>query len=181
VAVGRWLTVALVIALLVGGGYAAFLGLTGGSANSAASNLPACSRLSHLPKLPKSLTRTQQFKVTVDNATLRTGLAARVAAELKHRGFPIGAIGNTPTTGKGIATVRYSPNRKVEAQLLAAQIANSTTVAVGGRGVVELDIDPKFRVLASRGAARAAERLAILGSLPHTSPTPTPSPTCRPT
>jgi hypothetical protein len=83
--------------------------------------------------------------------------------------------------GKGIATVRYSPNRKLEAQRLAAQIANSTLVPVGGHGVVELDIDSKFRVLASRRAARAAERLAVIGSPAHTSPTPTPSPTCRPT
>ena len=39
---GRWLVTVLVLALLAGGGYAAFLGLSGGSSNSSAPPLPLC-------------------------------------------------------------------------------------------------------------------------------------------
>jgi hypothetical protein len=170
--IGRWFVTILVLALLAGGGYAAFLGLTGGSSSPSASKLPLCPLPTKLPAPPAD----GPLRLTVKNATERNGLAASVAAQLTHRGFHVISIGNALELGSNVATVRYSPDRRTVADRVAAQINDSTLVAVGGHGVVELDIGPKFHALATPLAAR----LAYLRLLPHTAVTPTASPTCRP-
>jgi hypothetical protein len=168
-----------VLVLLAGGGYAAFLGLSGGSSKPVAAPLPLC-RGPAGPAKP-AVTVPRERQVAVLNATLRTGLAAQVAAQLKHRGFHVTTVGNTPTMmRRGVATVRYATAQRTTALYLAAQVPGSTLVA-GGRGV-QLDIGPGFRQLAT---ARDAN-IAYARSLPSPSPTPTPtatpttSPTCRP-
>jgi hypothetical protein len=168
---GRWLTSALVLALLAGGGYAAFLGLRGTSSGATAQP-PLCP----LPSTSPAPSHGPKPKVVVDNATLQPGLATQVAAQLKHRGFIITDVGNTPTMGKGVATVRYSADRRLLADRLAAQIQGTTLVAGGGHGVVELDIGPKFRALASRADAKAA----YLSSAPSPTAAPSPAASCRP-
>jgi hypothetical protein len=169
--VARWLVSLLVLGLLAGGGYAAFLGLSGGSSDSATSQLPLC------PAQPK-LTATKNpgpLRLIVDNATQRDGLAAEVAADLENRGFHVLKIGNTTSPIKGVARVRYSADRRLVADKVAAEIKGATMVAAAGHGVVELDLGPKYHALASPKQARIAYQRAVR-------PTPTPTPTggCRP-
>ena len=80
----------LVLALLAGGGYAAFLGLSGGSSNASAPPLPLCPVPSRSP-VP---THVGPLRLTVMNATERSGLAAEVAAALQDRGFNVTSVGN---------------------------------------------------------------------------------------
>jgi LytR cell envelope-related transcriptional attenuator len=171
VPIGRWLVTILVFALLAGGGYAAFLGLTGGSSGASASKLPLCPLPSTLPAPPAG-----PLRLTVKNATERNGLAASVAAQLTHRAFHVISIGNAIKISSNVATVRYSRDRRLGADKVAAQITGSTLVEVGGHGVVELDIGTKFQALATPLAAKSA----YLRLLPHPAVTPAASPTCRP-
>lgn len=162
----------LVVVLLLGaGGYFAFLGLSGGSSPSKLAASPA-----RCPK-PTAAAPVAARKVhlVVRNATLRTGLAAQVSAQLKKRGFHIWKIGNALTMGTGVATVRYSKGRRLDAQAVADQIRGATIVKVGTPGV-ELDVGPKFRVLLTAAAARAAQAHLIATETPAL--TPSPHPTC---
>jgi hypothetical protein len=169
--------VIVVLALLAGGGYAAYRGLSGGSGSDVAAKLPLCAKSTKTQ--PSRVPRAPESKVTIFNASLITGLAAQVAGELKHRNFPVGQIGNAAKVGKGVATIRYSADRKVEAARLAAAVPGATMVQVSGSHVVELDINPKFTALASKSAAAKAFRLAVVQQHLAT-PSPTPTPTCRP-
>jgi LytR cell envelope-related transcriptional attenuator len=171
VPVGRWLVTVLVVALLAGGGYAAFLGLSGGS-HSSASQLPLCPPPS---KSPVAL-KPGPLRLTVKNGTERNGLAASVQIDLENRGFKVTSIGNTVLMKKGVATVRYSADRRLVADKVAAQIKGAILVLAGGHGVVELDLGPKFHALATPKQAKAAYRRL----LPQTTPAPTPSTSCRP-
>jgi hypothetical protein len=167
----------LVLALLAGGGYAAYRGLSGGSGSPSAATLPLCPK-GGAPTPHHNQPPIPQSKVTVYNASLITGLATQVATELRQRGFAIGQIGNAAKVGKGIATVRYSADRKLEATKLAAEVSGAKLVAVSGTHVVELDINPKFTALAAKRAAAHAFQTAA-ASQHLLSPAPTPTPTCR--
>jgi hypothetical protein len=166
---------ALVLALLAGGGYAAFLGLTGGSSSGGAASLPLCPVPTAAPT-SHSTAKAGPLRLTVENATERDGLAAEVAADLQTRGFHILSIGNAVLMHKGVAVVRYSPDRRLVADRVAAQFKGATLVAVGGHGVVELDVGPKFKALATPAQAK----LAYLNLQAPATPTPTPSGSCRP-
>jgi hypothetical protein len=137
-----------------------------------ASKLPLCPLPTNLPAPPAA----GPLRLTVKNATERNGLAASVAAQLTHRAFHVISVGNAVQISSNVATVRYSRDRRLVADKVAAQIKGSTLVEVGGHGVVELDIGTKFQALASPLAAKAA----YLRLLPHPAVTPTASPTCRP-
>jgi len=174
VAIGRWLVGLLVVVLLAAGGYFAFLGLSGGSSKSNGSTLPLCpvgSTAVHAPN-PGPL------RLTVKNATLRNGLAALVRTQLRKRGFHVISIGNTVLMKHGVAAVRYSADRRLVADKVAAQFAGATLLPAGGHGVVELDLGPGYRALVSPAVAAAA----YLRLSPHASPSPTPTATgsCRP-
>lgn len=168
----RWLVGLLVVMLLAGGGYAAFLGLSGGS--------PTTTGVTKLPLCPVSsrvvARHVGPLRLTVENATNHNGLAASVAADLTSRGFHVLSIGNTVLMSRGVATVRYSKDRRLVADRVAAQIKGSTMVPAGGHGVVELDLGPAFRALSTPAQAQ----LAYLHSLPRSSPTATPGRSCRP-
>jgi LytR cell envelope-related transcriptional attenuator len=166
---------ALVLALLAGGGYAAFLGLSGGSSNSGAATLPLCP-LPTAPPVSQQTARPGPLRLTVENATERDGLAAEVAADLQTRGFHVLSIGNAVLLHKGVAVVRYSPDRLLVADRVAAQFKGATLLAVGGHGVVELDVGPKFKALATPAQAR----LAYLKLQTPVTPAPTSSESCRP-
>jgi acetolactate synthase regulatory subunit len=105
----------------------------------------------------------------VRNATMRTGLAARVATALHHRGFHVHGVGNTTVTVTGTATIRYTHDQARQAQTLAAQVADPQLHRVPGKGVLDLDLGPKWRGLATPAAVRAAE----LADRRPTGPTPT--------
>jgi hypothetical protein len=98
--------------------------------------------------------------LVVRNGTLTSGLATRVAAQLRHRDIPVASVGNTLFRSHGVATVRFSADRLAGARLLATQVAGASMVQVMGTGVLELDIGPKFRALVPAAkAAAAAHRL----------------------
>lgn len=160
--------VAVVVAAVGFGGYELF---SGGSAGSP-TVLPRCPASTPPPPI------AQQAKLTVRNATLKTGLAADVAHQLRQRQFRIGKVGNTLFRGKGVATVQYSADRLVSARLVAAQFAGATLAEVEGTGILELDIGPKFRELVPVAEADAASRVVLGTSSP--SPSATASPTCTP-
>jgi hypothetical protein len=169
----RWLVALLVLVLLAGGGYAAFLGLSGGSSpTSTASKLPLCP----VPS-PRAVTgHTGPLRLTVENATNHNGLAASVAADLTRRGFHVISVGNTVLMTSGVARVRYSKGRRLVADRVAAQIKGSTLVRAGGHGVVELDLGPAFRSLSTPAQAQ----LAYTRSLPQADSTAIPGRTCQP-
>lgn len=172
VPIGRWVVMVLVLALLVGGGYAAFLGLSGGSPTPSASKLPLCPPPTKLAPIGKA----GPLRLIVKNSTQRVGLAAEVAADLENRSFHVVKIGNTIVAGKGVATVRYSADRRLVADHVAAQIKGSTLVVAGGHGVVELDIGPKFHALLTPRKAKIAYRQLVA----RPAPSSTPGGTCRP-
>jgi hypothetical protein len=175
--VGRYVAVVLVLALLGGGGYAAYQGLSGGPASNAATRLPLCTK-SAKPARGAQPPSIPQSKITVYNASLITGLATEVATELRQRGFRIGQIGNAAKVGKGTATVRYSSDRTLEATKLGTEIAGAKLVPISGTHVVELDLNPNFTALVAKQAAANAFRVAA-ASRHLVSPTPSPTPTCR--
>ncbi len=114
--------------------------------------------------------------MVVRNATLKTGLAAEVARDLRKRGFRIGKVGNTLFRGKGVATVKYSADRLQAARVLAAQFSGATVEQVAGPPALEVDIGPKFDALVPLAQAQAAER-GIIGT-PRPAATVTVRPTC---
>jgi hypothetical protein len=173
--IGRWVVTVVVLLLLAGGGYAAFLGLSGGSSKPTASQLPLCPLPTTLPTLPP--VSHQALRLTVKNGTERNGLAASVSSALEERGFNVTSIGNTASTITGVATVRYSKDRLAVAERVAAEIKGSTLVVAGGHGVVELDIGPKYHRLSTRPQARAA---LIQLVAPSAAASPTPTTSCRP-
>jgi hypothetical protein len=69
-------------------------------------------------------------KVNVYNATDQRGLASRVAAELKRRGFHVGTVDNDPLKRQvtGAAEVRSSTAGAGAARTVSAQVG--TVVAV---------------------------------------------------
>lgn len=69
-------------------------------------------------------------KVNVYNATDRRGLAARVAAELKKRGFRVRQVDNDPAerTVTGAAEVRHSTAGADAARTVAAQVGDVVSV-----------------------------------------------------
>jgi hypothetical protein len=160
--------VGILVLVAAAGGYAGYGQLAGPSSSVAAVHVPC-------PSPSPSVAVAQQARLAVRNATLQTGLAARVARHLRSRHFSIGSIGNTLFRGKGVATVKFSADRLQAAQLVAAQFAGATMVRVPGSGVLELDIGPRFRGLVPLGRSQAAER-AILGT---SSPRPVATPRRR--
>jgi hypothetical protein len=171
VPIGRWIIGVVVLLLLVGGGYAAFLGLSGGSAKPTA-KLALCPPAT---KSPPALHK-QPLRLAVLNGTQRVGLAAEVAADLKTRGYHVTAIGNTIAAVKGVATVRYSADRRYVADHVAAQVKGSKLVLAGGHGVVDLDLGSKFQALSSPSEAKQA----YLTLVPTATPSASPTAVCQP-
>jgi hypothetical protein len=106
-----------------------------------------------------SLVAPSAVKVNVFNATERRGLATRVAAELRRRGFTVGRIDNDPLRRRvtGAAEVRSSPAGAGAARTVSAQVG--TVVAVPDQRAnasVDLVLGAAFRRLQPVAAAAAA-------------------------
>jgi acetolactate synthase regulatory subunit len=160
--IGRFLAILVVVALLAGGGYAGYRAVKGGSSTPAAS----ASRRPVCPASPTSLlfAPDHQVRLRVMNASLRTGLAAQVKQELKHRGFHVSQIGNALRVGHDVATIQYSADQKRAASTVAAQIAGGPTMKpVAGQRVLELDIGVRFARLRSALGARSVEHHRAAG------------------
>ena len=82
------------------------------------------------PSPPPPVVAPKAVKVNVYNATDQRGLASRVAAELKRRGFHVGKVDNDPLKRQvtGAAEVRSSTAGAGAARTVSAQVG--TVVAV---------------------------------------------------
>jgi hypothetical protein len=167
--------VVAVVVLAGTGGYVGYRHFSGHSTRSVALLAPCPAAT---PSPPAAL----QARLAVRNATLKTGLAAQVAHQLRQRHFRVGTVGNTLFRGKGVATVQYSADRADSARLVAAQFSGATMTEVGGSRILEVDIGPKYRSLLPAAEAQAAERAILATASPVSrsspTPTPTPSPSC---
>lgn len=83
-----------------------------------------------VPSTPPPVVAPTAVKVNVYNATDKRGLASRVAAELKRRGFHVGKVDNDPLKRQvtGAAEVRSSTAGAGAARTVSAQVG--TVVAV---------------------------------------------------
>jgi LytR cell envelope-related transcriptional attenuator len=156
----RWSHLLVILIVLAALGYAGDRYVWPHLRSSKPSAVPAPCRT---PK-PAPLPAAKTVSLRVRNSTLREGLASRVGAALHRRGFHVHGIGNTAAKVTGTATVRYSPDRALQARTLAAQVSAPVLVRVAGKRVLDLDLGPKWHALASPTAARnaaRAERAAI--------------------
>jgi LytR cell envelope-related transcriptional attenuator len=179
--IGRWVVTVLVLVLLAGGGFAAYLGLTGSSSDpDPVATAPHC-----VAPVVAGPSRPHQVHVVVLNGTLRNGLAGRVAASLKHRGFHVAQIGNTPRLVTGVAIVRYGSGQLLDAQAVADQIQGATVVRATLRdgahvSTVQLDVGPQFNSLRTAAAATLARAQIVAAKVQAiaASASPSPSPSC---
>jgi hypothetical protein len=122
--------------------------------------------------------------LVVLNGTLKSGLAGKVSGALKHRGFHVGGVGNTPKLITGVAIIHAPKGKTLPAQALAAEIAGATIVPSKGIAL-RLDIGPLYTALRSPAAASAARAHYVASRSPAAtssgSPSPQPSATCSPT
>jgi hypothetical protein len=165
-------TVFLVLAVLAGGAYAAYVGFIRGSSTHVAAS-PAPSRCRH-PSSPYAAPHT--LRVRIFNASLQTGLASQVRSSLRHRGFRVAQIGNALKVGHYAAEVRYSPDQKLGSVTLAAQVTGATTQQVAGQHVLELDLGLKYQQMRSANAARPMAHHLAASAAP--TPTASPTPSC---
>lgn len=98
-------------------------------------------------------------KVNVYNATQRRGLAAKVATQLRKRGFQVAKVDNDPLKRRvtGMAEVRHSELGAAAARTVTAQV--STVVPVPDQRTnasVDLVLGAGFRALQPVPAAAAA-------------------------
>lgn len=117
---------------------------------------------------PSVVVPPDKVKVNVYNATKRRGLAAKVATQLRKRGFQVAKVDNDPLERRvtGMAEVRHSEPGAAAARTVTAQVA--TVVAVPDQRTdasVDLVLGAGFRALQPVAAAAAA-----------LSPTPQPMP-----
>ncbi|HET7530261.1 MAG TPA: LCP family protein, partial [Mycobacteriales bacterium] len=64
--------------------------------------------------------------VRVLNGTGESGLAARVADDLRARGFVVDEVGDADSTGYGESVVRYGTEKRESSETLAASVPGST-------------------------------------------------------
>jgi hypothetical protein len=162
----RLLLVALLLAAVAAGTWWWYLGSS--EPEVAARPTPSCPAPSPTPTvLPPS-----EVTVNVYNATDRRGLAARVARQLRQRGFAVRRVDNDPTgrTVTGLAEVRSGPGGEDAARTVIAHVGGGVGVPdQRDRRRVDLALGPEFRRLEPTAAAAEALR-----------PTPQPRPTgCR--
>jgi hypothetical protein len=99
---------------------------------------------------PRSIT------VNVYNATNRTGLAARIATEVRTRGFKVATVANDPLqkTITGPAEVRYGKAAKPSSTVVLGLVKGARAVQDGRADAsVDLVLGEKFTALAPRAKA----------------------------
>jgi hypothetical protein len=126
------------------------------------------------PCTPRKATVTvapSQVHLNVYNASNRNGLAAKVATQMKSRGFVVGTIANDPLhkTFKTQAEVRYGKKGKAGAQLVSSEVTGAKMV-VDKRKTATVDL-----VLGGTYTELAA--VPSSGATTGTTCTPTPSTT----
>jgi hypothetical protein len=166
--------VAVLVLLLAAGVVAAgyYTGRLGTSSGDVAVRpQPTCPRPS---ARPTATLAPSKVRVNVYNTTTVNGLAARVAAGLRQRGFRVGAVANDPrgTHPAGTAVVRYGSKGTAAARLVAGQVPRSTVQRDRRRSAtVDLVLGRGFTALAP-----PARRTATPTPAPCT-PSPSPAAT----
>ena len=171
---GRVVLVLLLVAALGAGGYMAWRQLRG-KGSSKATLSPICTTPTASPS-PASAT---SVKVRILNATPQVGLAHRLGDLFTARGFTVVGVGNTAATGTGVATVGYPPGQLAGALAVAEQVPGAVVSAgVSSRKpvVIELDIGPDFRNLATPAQLAAARAHDEAAASPQPPVCTTPSP-----
>lgn len=109
--------------------------------SSTGSAAPSSSQASCRPFDPKVPTAANTT-VNVYNATTKTGLAGRTAAELRRRGFTIGEVSNDPLKRKvaGAAEVRFGPAGKTRVPLVVPLGGKGTTQVADKRKTATVDL-----------------------------------------
>ena len=165
-----WRVAVVVLAVLAIGAasWVAWSRSTSGDASRTAAT-PSCPAPSPTP----TVVPAGEVTVNVYNATDRRGLAARVAAELKRRGFRVAAVDNDPAkrTVTGAAEVRHGPTGADGARTVTAHVAppGATTVVAVPDQRTDAAVD---LVLGAAFTRLQAADLAAAGLSPSPQPRP---------
>ena len=143
------------IVLLVGIAAGGYYLLSSGDGSETS---PPCPSASATPRPARPLTAAA-VHVRVLNGTGRNGLAKATGAQLRARGFPVDAVGNTSAPVAGPAIIRYGPTGRAAAELLALQLPQARLAADPRlRGPLELVLGSAFSRLRTPAEAAAASR-----------------------
>lgn len=159
----RVLVVTLALTMIVAGAWVAWQA-GAGAEDVRTEPPPSCPA----PSVTPTVVPAAEVTVNVYNASDRRGLAARVAGELKRRGFAIGKVDNDPLKRAvtGSAEVRSGPAGADAARTVGAQVGEVVTVPdQRKKPTVDLAIGAGFSQLLPPDEAAAA-----------LSPTPEPVP-----
>lgn len=167
------ITLSLVVLMLFFAFWYAYSYIQAPADPSAAAAAPTCP-----PAATSSAPRPRDTTVNVYNATNRTGLAARTAAEVRKRGFRVATVANDPLlrTIAGPAEVRYGKSGAAKAKLVLA-LVKGAKAAPDARSDASVDL-----VLGESFTALARSR-ATVPVKPTVKPPvkPTVRPTAQPT
>jgi len=150
--------VLLMLALLAGGTAAAWRFLVRESPNGEATTSSCPTPSTTVTQRPL---RPTAVKLNVYNATRRDGLAARVAAELRRRGFDIRDVANDPEGKRirGTAELRHGADGVRSVQLLRAYVPKAKVVSDDRVGtVVDVVLGRAFKELNTKKQVRKALR-----------------------
>lgn len=119
-----------------------------------------------------------QVRLALLNGTNRNGLGRTVGGALAVRGFAVAATGNAPGPVAGPAQVRFGPNGRPGATLLAAHVLGAQLRPVPGLppGTVQLYLGTSFVRL--RTPAEVTAYVKALNA-PKAKPTPKPAPSAK--
>ncbi|MFN2517666.1 MAG: LytR C-terminal domain-containing protein [Jatrophihabitantaceae bacterium] len=116
------------------------------------------------------LPRPANVQVSVLNSTSRAGIAKATAKTLTKNGFKVAGYGNdSPKVHvAGIAEIRFGPNQKKDAALLAYYFpgAKMVALAVDPIGKVVVSLGLKFKAVATVAAAQAAMKAQHISLAP---------------
>ena len=96
--------------------------------------------------------------LNVFNSTKRSGLASRIARELRAEGFRINKVENDPRAKRitEVAEIRFGPNAREAAELLEYYLAGAKMVELNRKGPrVDVSLGRGFTALADGGAVAA--------------------------
>lgn len=121
--------------------------------------LPVCPTPTVTSYPPVATIPAKSIKVNVYNSTSRQGLAARVAADLRTRGFAITSVANDPLHKMIIAPaeIRYGPAGEKAAQTLALQVQGAVAAPDNRKSAtVDLVLGMGFTALRTPAEVKAA-------------------------
>lgn len=145
------ITLSLVVLMLFFAFWYAYSYIQAPADPSAAAAAPTCT-----PAATSAAPRPRDTTVNVYNATSRTGLAARTAAEVRKRGFRVATVANDPLlrTIAGPAEVRYGRSGAAKAKLVLALVKGAKAAPdARSDSSVDLVLGESFTALARARAS----------------------------